>query len=74
MNRALDALKMLAQSKTMWGMVILLLNSYFGKAIDPALGIDGPDAITNVVNAIGALLVVFGRLTAKPLPPAEPKA
>lgn len=71
MNRAIEAIKMLLMSKTIWGMVILLANNYMGRTLDPALAVDAPDAITNLMNAIGALMVVVGRLAAKPLPPAQ---
>ena len=66
MDKLLSTLKDLMVSRTIWGMAILLANSTLGKNIDPGLGEQAPAVFGSLFDAIGATMVVIGRIMAKP--------
>ncbi|MEL7428727.1 MAG: hypothetical protein AAFN43_01885 [Pseudomonadota bacterium] len=55
------------QSKTIWGALIAVASSLtgaFGISLDSAAQGDMADALVQLVGALGALLAIFGRLSA----------
>lgn len=56
------------QSKTIWGGALALAGAVaglFGIEVDAATGGTLPNAVTDVVATIGALVAILGRLDAK---------
>lgn len=54
-------------SKTIWGAVVMLLPTiagYLGLTVTEADAGQAVDAVQTIVEAVGALLVVWGRATA----------
>lgn len=61
-----DILKQMAASKTVWGVLILIFNMFLKDSpLDEALGEQIAHAITQFLDAIGAVVALWGRLTAK---------
>lgn len=63
----LETVKELLKSKTIWGVILLLVNNTILKEapLDAQFGEQATSAITGLLDAIGAVLAVWGRLTAK---------
>lgn len=66
-TNTLDILKNLAGSKTVIGVLILLVNNLFLKdaPIDEAIGDQVHTLLTQALDLIGGVVAVWGRLTAK---------
>lgn len=62
-----DTVKELLKSKTVWGVLLLLLNNTVLKnsPLDESFGEQATTALTGALDAIGAVIAVWGRLTAK---------
>lgn len=65
--KTIDLLKQLLGSKTIIGVLILLVNNTILKdaPIDEAVGQEAAVALDGLLNAIGTVLAVWGRLTAR---------
>ncbi|SIP94079.1 hypothetical protein SAMN05880590_101337 [Rhizobium sp. RU35A] len=64
----MDDAKPWYQSKTIWGGLIAILAAVMqasGKEISPASAGDLTEAATNVAGAVGGILAVYGRLSAR---------
>lgn len=58
--------KTLVGSRTIWGAVILVANTIFAMNIPEELAAQVADAMNAAFMAIGASLVIIGRIGAKP--------
>lgn len=72
-NKTLVTIKELIASRTIWGMLILLANTFFAGKVDTAALQELPTTATAAIDqmqgtlaAIGAAMVVIGRVFAKP--------
>jgi hypothetical protein len=65
--KTLDILKQLAASKTIWGVLILLLNATVLKdsPLTEGMGDEASNILENIVNVVGTVLAFWGRLTAR---------
>lgn len=63
----LDTVKELLKSKTIWGVILLVLNGTLFKnnPLTEQFGDQVNAAIDSVMVTVGAVLAVWGRLTAK---------
>lgn len=63
----LDMLRQMIGSKTVWGVLILVLNLLVFKdaPLSDAVGQEIADTLTGVITAFGAVIALWGRLTAK---------
>ncbi len=53
-------------SKTIWGLIILIVNMFLKETpISEEIGQELEQALLAAVDAIGALVVLWGRITAK---------
>lgn len=66
MDKVISTARDLLVSRTIWGAVILLANGAFGKNIDPGLGEQAPAVFSALLDAIGATMILIGRILAKP--------
>lgn len=62
----MDTLRQMLTSKTIWGVVILLLNNTILKdsPLAESFGEQASSAITGLLDALGTVLAVWGRMTA----------
>lgn len=62
----MSSAKVLLNSKTIWGLMILILNMFMKEnQINDEISAELYAALTAVADSIGALLVLWGRITAK---------
>lgn len=63
----MDTIKELLKSKTIWGVILLVLNGTLFKdnPLTDQFGDQVNGAIDSILTTVGAVLAVWGRLTAK---------
>jgi hypothetical protein len=68
-GKIFGVIKNLVSSKTLWGGVILVLQ-LFGVQADATVPDEAASIFDQLMTAVGAALVLIGRITAKPILPA----
>lgn len=60
----MQEVKSFLKSKTIWGVVLMVLGSVFGYNVPEGLDKEVADIAATLVNAFGAILAVYGRFKA----------